>query len=179
MHRTPGEGRYAHIEREQRWVLGTLPDGLTDSSSIVDRYLDRTRLRLRTVTAGGVTTYKLGQKVRPEPGSPALVKLTNMYLSAGEYAVLCELPGPELRKTRWRSALVSGRLVVDVFAGPLAGLILAELELRPGEAGVALDLPAVDVTNDDRFSGGRLAELEATDAKRLLAEVATMLSRTR
>ena len=131
-----------HVEREQRWLLPELPDGLTDPASIVDRYLIGTRLRLRSVTTVGATTYKLGQKVRPEPDSPAIVKLTNIYLSGEEYGVLRALPGRDLRKARWRSAHAAGRLVVDEFSDPLTGLVLGELELRPGEAPTQLDMTA-------------------------------------
>jgi CYTH domain-containing protein len=54
----------------------------------------------------------------------------------------------------------AGRYVVDVFAGPLAGLILAELELGDDEPPVARPPWAlVEVTGDDRYSGGRLAAL--------------------
>ena len=175
LHRIPGEGRYAHVEREQRWLLPELPDALTDPASIVDRYLVGTRLRLRSVTTDDATTYKLGQKVRPEPDSPAIVKLTNIYLSGEEYAVLRALPGRDLRKTRWRSAHAAGRLVVDEFGDPLTGLVLAELERRPGEALRQLDLMAVDVSEDDRFSGGRLAGLSASDAAAFRAEVDSLL----
>jgi hypothetical protein len=175
VHRTAGEGRYAQVEREQRWLLRQLPDGLTEAASIVDRYLVGTRLRLRSVTAGGAATYKLGQKVRPDPDSPAIVKLTNIYLSAQEYKVVYALPGRELRKTRWRSPYAAGRLVVDEFTGPLTGLVVAELELRPDEVPVELELPASDVSEDDRFSGGRLAGLSAVDASSLLADAATLL----
>jgi CYTH domain-containing protein len=178
LHRTPGEGRYVQVEREQRWVLPQLPKGLTDPASIVDRYLIGTRLRLRTISAGGAVTYKLGQKVRPEPSSPAVVKLTNIYLSPEEFDVLRVLPGRELCKTRWRSPYAGGRLVVDELTGSVAGLVLAELELRPGESPVELDLPAVDVSEDDRFSGGQLAGISATDASLLLSDAAALLRTT-
>ena len=104
----------------------------------------------------------------------AIVKLTNIYLSAQEYEVLRILPGRELRKTRWRSSYAAGRLVVDEFDGPLSGLVLAELELRPGEAPLAL-VPAADVSEDDRFSGGRLAGLSASAAASLLTRARTLL----
>ncbi len=175
VHRIPGEGRYAHVEREQRWLLPELPDDLTYPASIVDRYLTGTRLRLRSVTTAGATTYKLGQKVRPKPDSPAIVKLTNTYLSGQEYEVLRALPGRDLRKTRWRSAHAAGRLVVDEFSDPLTGLVLAELELRPGEVPRQLDMMAVDVSEEDRFSGGRLAGLSAADAAVLLTRVESLL----
>lgn len=156
-HRTPGQGRYAHSEREQRWLLPGPPPGMVAPARIVDHYIVGTRLRVRRVETGSGTIYKLAQKVRPRPDSPAVVKLTNMYLSADEYAVLLRLPGRAVRKTRWRWQVGDRQVAVDEFGGALSGLTLAELELAGDEEPVVLPPPARDVTHDDRFSGGRLA----------------------
>jgi CYTH domain-containing protein len=172
IYRAVGEGRYAREEREQRWVLRTLPDGLDQPVAIVDRYIRGTRLRLRrmeTITGKPEVVFKLGQKIRPEPEKPDVVKLTNMYLTAAEYDVLASLAGGDIRKTRWRWA--SQRpVVVDEFSGALVGLILAEIELSPGETR-RLDPPltVADVTDDDRFSGGTLSGTSAAEMTGLLA----------
>jgi len=50
--RNPGEGRYAHFEREQRWILRGRPDELDQPVSIVDLYIRGTRLRLHPVWPG-------------------------------------------------------------------------------------------------------------------------------
>lgn len=168
-HRTPGQGRYAHSEREQRWLLPGPPPGMVAPAPIVDHYLVGTRLRLRRVETGSGTVYKLAQKVRPRPDSPAEVKLTNMYLSADEYAVLRRLPGREIHKTRWRWRVGDRQVAVDEFGGALSGLTLAELELADGEEPVVLPPPARDVTHDDRFSGGRLAAAGPAEIAALLA----------
>ena len=168
-HRTPGQGRYAHPEREQRWLLPGPPPGVEAPARIVDHYLVGTRLRLRRVEIGSGTVYKLAQKVRPRPDSPAEVKLTNMYLSADEYAVLRRLPGREIHKTRWRWRVGDRQVAVDEFGGALSGLTLAELELADGEEPVVLPPPARDVTHDDRFSGGRLAAAGPAEIAALLA----------
>lgn len=158
--RVPGEGAYARVEQERRWRLAALPDGLADGRHVVDRYVDGTRLRLRRVSAGDRVVWKLGQKVRPDPADPSVVRVTSTYLDEAEAAVLSALPAAVVEKTRWRR----GRLVVDVFAGRLAGLVLAEVEVED----LAADVPevadltgAVEVTADDRFSGGALARAAA------------------
>lgn len=158
INRTAGQGRYAQLEREQRWVLARRPDELDRPVSILDLYIPGTRLRLRRMETGTDVVYKLGQKVRPTPDDPELVKLTNMYLSEPEYSTVARLGGAEIRKTRWRWMPGDRPLVVDVFEGPLTGLVLAERELGPDES--RRDPPPLvvaDVTNDDRFSGGTLA----------------------
>lgn len=160
--RVPGQGRYAHLEREQRWLVSSPPLDAVLVASIVDRYLDGTRLRLRRAETDGVVVHKLGQKVRVEPDDPERVQLTNIYLSAGEYDALAVLPAAELSKTRTRVAWHDHVVAVDRFSGRLDGLVLAEVELTSSEPLLPTPPWAIrDVTNDDRFSGGALAH--ATD----------------
>jgi CYTH domain-containing protein len=158
INRTAGQGRYARVEREQRWILACRPDGLDRPVSIVDLYVPGTRLRVRRMETDTDVVYKLGQKVRPLAEDPEVVKLTNMYLSEAEYSTLARLGGAEIRKIRWRWIPGERPLVVDVFEGPLAGLVLAEMELGPDERRVGPPpLMVADVTKDDRFCGGTLA----------------------
>ena len=127
-------------------------------AEIVDRYILGTRLRLRHTESDGQTVFKLGQKVRLEGNDPETVKLTNIYLSNAEFAVLASLPAAELCKTRWRAAWEGKTVAVDQFHGRLEGLVLAEVELAPDDRRLGRPPFAVrDVTNDDRFSGGTLA----------------------
>jgi len=155
-------------------VLSERPTDLRDPVSIVDRYITGTRLRLRRMTTGVAATYKLGQKVRTRAGDPELVMLTTIYLSADEYAVLGSLAGPELRKMHWRM-VDGGGTVVDEFSGHLAGLDLAEVELGADDPKQSPPPMAVaDVTGEDRFSGGVLANLDSSSAAELLMEVADL-----
>ncbi|MGH2353474.1 MAG: hypothetical protein ACRDJN_17865, partial [Chloroflexota bacterium] len=106
--------------------------------------------------------YKLGQKVRLHAANPETVKLTNVYLSYEEFAVLASLPAAELCKTRWRVTWEGKTVAVDQLHGHLEGLVLAEVELAPGDRRLASPpFAARDVTNDDRFSGGALALTDA------------------
>lgn len=171
--RHPGQGRYAHVEREQRWIAAGVPADAVRTASIVDRYVVGTRLRLRRVETPGETVLKLGQKVRIDAQDPEVVKLTNVYLSPEEYEVLAALPAAELSKTRWQTSWQGTSVAIDQFHGRLDGLVLAEVELSPDA--VHLELPAFatrDVTHDDRFSGGALA-FAADDSIAGLLRVAT------
>ena len=148
--RSPGQGAYARPERERRFLLAGLPGGLGPGRRIEDRYLDGTTLRLRRVEADGLVVCKLTQKVRTGEG-PAQVALTNLYLTEDEHRRLSVLPGADLVKVRrpWRDGLV-----VDEHTGPLAGLVLAELEV----ADLTAPLPPVpgldrEVTADERWTG--------------------------
>jgi CYTH domain-containing protein len=173
--RTPGEGRYAQVEREQRWLVSEVPAEAAHPAAIIDLYISGTTLRLRRIEVGGDVVLKLGQKVRVQPLSPEVVKLTNIYISQGEYDVLAQLGGAELRKTRWRMIVNERTVAIDRFEGRVQGLVLAEVELLRDEPRWAPPPFAVaDVTDDDRFSGGRLAHAGAEDVARLLAEAAAL-----
>lgn len=69
--RAPGRGRYAHPEREQRWLLDAVPHGSTRSAEIHDWYITGTRLRLRRVEDGNALLFKLAQKVRADRHDPS------------------------------------------------------------------------------------------------------------
>jgi CYTH domain-containing protein len=176
--RTPGRGRYAAIEREQRWLLRLVPEGVVNPVEILDTYLPDSTLRLRRVRAGSTVVYKFGQKVRHDPHRPSLVQMTNMYLTEAEFELLRRLGGADLRKTRWRWIVGGSELSVDVFDGPLEGLVLAEIELAADVDDVPRPpLSIADVTEDDRFSGGHLARMTPSDAEHLLHLVAQMCIR--
>jgi len=96
--------------------------------------------------------------VRPDPGDPGLVLMTNLYLSAEEHALLSRLPGADLRKTRHVLVVGSRRFGVDVFEGRHAGLVLTEVELAGRDDDVAAPAFAGrEVTGDERWTGGWLA----------------------
>lgn len=176
--RSPGEGRYAYLEREQRWLLAAVPDQARYRSEILDRYLQGTRLRLRRVTLPDRVIYKLGQKVRLVDGDPEWVKLTNIYLSAEEYDTFATLAGAEIVKERFVMPWGPADLAVDRFQGHLDGLVLAETELGPDEG--LHELPPfalADVTHDDRFSGGALAHASDQALETLLGETSGHTSR--
>jgi len=173
--RRPGEGRYARVEREQRWILGGLPEDITEPVEIHDRYLNDSTLRLRQARLGSEVVYKLGQKVRVVPGSPELVSITNLYLTRHEFDSLAALAGSPLYKIRWHWPNGDRVISVDQFRGSLEGLILAEVELSEDDSDLATPpLALADVTKEDRFSGGHLAHLSAKEVAALPADVAEL-----
>ncbi|MFL6109230.1 MAG: hypothetical protein ACJ72L_19900 [Marmoricola sp.] len=152
--RTPGQGKYAKAERERRFLVDGEPSPLEQTRIIEDRYLSGGTLRVRAVRGDGEPVFKLTQKVRPNLDDPSEVAITNLYLSEDEYQMLVTLPGADLSKTR---SLCEG-FAVDVFHGPLEGLVLAEVEVDDLRADLALPRwLGSEVTYDDRYSGGGLA----------------------
>ncbi|MFF4660613.1 hypothetical protein [Streptomyces sp. NPDC001381] len=95
--------------------------------------------------------------------------ITNTYLSPAEYDLLASLPAAVLTKTRFSVP----PLGVDVFDGPLQGLVLAEGEFTTDEEAESFRPPpecVAEVTDDARFTGGRLVETSRQDLLQWLAE---------
>jgi hypothetical protein len=107
--------KYAKAERERRFLVPTMPTEADDPAEIHDRYIVGTRLRLRRVNAPEGTVLKLGQKIRPDENSPAVVLCTSLYLSQVEYDSLAVLPAHILRKARYRIAVANLVVCLDVF----------------------------------------------------------------
>ena len=148
--------KYAVVERERRYVLARLPEGVTSTREILDRYVTGTRLRLREVREDdGNLTRKLTHKVRLGDG-PAEVACTNLYLDDAEWALLVALPARVLRKRRHLVRRDGVLVAVDEHAD---GTLVAEIDdgdrpsdLVPGW----LDVMA-DVSDDEAWTGARLA----------------------
>lgn len=179
--------RYAHVERERRfllppaWVGRQLVVPAARVLQIKDRYLRGTRLRLRLVREPGLApVWKLGQKVRPDRHHPSTVEHTTLYLDDAEVSALLVLPADPLAKTRTLHPWQGLTLALDVFAGPLAGLVLAEVDL--GASGV-LPSPGpplpwlAEVTDDERFTGGNLARTSPTGLTALQQELGVSTGR--
>jgi CYTH domain-containing protein len=167
--RRPGEGRYAQLEREQRWLLRALPPDVTDERAIVDHYWGGTSLRLRVVQHHDHIDYKLCQKIRIDADRPELVKITNIYLSESEFGALSVTPASIICKSRWSLVSDDVHYCVDEFKGRHAGLVLAERELEadePRSRGPAA--AAAEVTDDNEYSGGWLAAASTADLLRVI-----------
>ncbi|HLH03176.1 MAG TPA: hypothetical protein VKX25_10425 [Bryobacteraceae bacterium] len=172
--------KYARIERERRFLVAQLPCPKTahPTRRIIDRYIEQTRLRLRRqVDSAGATTFKLTQKIPAQASGAQQGLITTMYLDAGEYRIFARLPAKEIRKTRY-SVPPFG---IDVFEGPIAGLILAEAEFEsPAEAESLVIPPFIvcEVSDDIRFTGGRLVHASPQDIRNWLADYNLELSQS-
>jgi CYTH domain-containing protein len=162
------EEKYAVVEYERRFLLDHRPHGMVDPRTIVDEYINDTRLRLRTVDwhDSGQHDQKLGHKRRVDEGDPTAIMCTSLYLDDDEVAVLSLLPSRRLAKTRWRLDIGSVVASVDVFEESLEGLILMEVDLGDPALLEEFAPPSwvgPDVTRTERFTGGELAGLSFAD----------------
>jgi CYTH domain-containing protein len=148
--------KYAVVERERRFVVDRLPDGVSRTARIADRYLTGTRLRLREVVEqDGTVVHKLGHKVRLTSG-PQEVACTSMYLDDAEWAALGRLPAAVLRKTRHWVERDGILVVVDEHED---GSLVAEIDDADlPAAGVPAWLVVLrDVSGEEDWTGAALA----------------------
>jgi CYTH domain-containing protein len=169
----PAESKYARLERERRYLLQDLPEGLTRASphvQITDNYLTGTRLRLRRVRDPQTNkwTVKLTQKFAPNPSDLSRTIITNIYLSALETETLAISDANEIRKNRYWFEFEGRTLSVDMFLGDLFGLVLAEVSFETDEELEHYEKPPfaiAEVTNQEMFTGGKLCELSFADIR--------------
>jgi len=148
--------KYAVVESERRFLLGSLPDGVERVAEIADRYVTDTRIRLREVVeADGTVVRKLGHKVRLGDG-PERIACTSVYLDDAEWAALAVLPATTLRKRRHHVYLDGQHVAVDEFPD---GTLMAEID--GGDRPVAAVPPGLDVlrevTLDEAWTGQALS----------------------
>jgi CYTH domain-containing protein len=169
----PAESKYARVERERRYLLQDLPEGLTRASphaQITDNYVTGTRLRLRKVRDPHTNkwTVKLTQKFAPNPEDTSRTIITNIYLNALEAETFGMFQENEIRKNRYWFEFEGQKFSVDMFLGDLFGLVLAEVGFETDEELDNFPQPPfaiADVTNNELFTGGKLCELSFTDIR--------------
>ena len=172
------ESKYARIERERRYLLRDLPEGITRADphlQITDNYLTGTRLRLRKVRDPRTNkwTVKFTQKYAPDANDLSRTVITNTYLNALEAEILSVFDTNEIRKNRYRFEFAGRIFSVDMFLGDLFGLVLAEVSFETDEELDNFPKPPfalADVTNEPLFTGGRLCELTFSDVRAQISE---------
>lgn len=167
------ESKYARVERERRYLLRDLPEGLMRADphlQITDNYITGTRLRLRKVREPRTNkwTVKFTQKFAPNPEDLSRTIITNTYLNAYEAEVLSVFNSNEIRKNRYHFDFEGRKFSVDMFLGDLFGLVLAEVGFETDEELDTFPTPPfaiADVTNNLWFSGGKLSELAFSELR--------------
>lgn len=172
------ESKYARVERERRYLLRDLPDGLTRADphlQITDNYITGSRLRIRKVRDPRTNkwTVKFTQKFAPDPNDLSRTIITNIYLNALEAEILSVFNSNEIRKNRYPFEFEGRKFGIDMFLGDLFGLVLAEVSFDTDEELDNFPKPPfalADVTNETLFSGGTLCELTFSDIRAAVAE---------
>src|SRR6266404_3714710 len=172
------ESKYARVERERRYLLQDLPEGLTRADhhlQITDNYITGTRLRIRKVRDPKTNKWivKFTQKFAPNPADLSRTIITNTYLNAIEAETLSIFEANEIRKNRYKFEFEGREFAIDMFIGDLFGLVLAETNFdNDDELGnfTATQFALADVTNNEIFTRGRLSELRSEQVRTEIAK---------
>ena len=168
------ESKYAQVERERRFLLRDLPEGMTRADphlQITDNYMTGSRLRLRKVREPRTNkwTVKFTQKFAPDPQDLSRTIITNTYLNALEAEVLSTVfDSNEIRKNRYPFEFEGRKFAVDMFLGDLFGLVLAEVSFESDDDLDQFTKPPfalADVTREDMFTGGRLCRMTFSEVR--------------
>jgi CYTH domain-containing protein len=181
------ESKYARIERELRYLLQDLPEGLTRADhhlQITDNYITGTRLRIRKVRDPKTNKWvvKFTQKFAPDPKDLSRTIITNTYLNAIEAETFAIFEANEIRKNRYKFEFEGRQFSIDMFLGDLFGLILAEVSFETDEELDSFPMPpfaVADVTNNEIFTGGRLSQLTFAEIKDELIKTGLRYARLR
>jgi CYTH domain-containing protein len=165
--------KYSRIERERRYLLADLPEGLNRADhhvQITDNYITGTRLRLRKVRDPKTNKWvvKFTQKFAPDEQDLSRTTITNTYLNPVEYEVLSVFEANEIRKNRYTLNFEGREFAIDMFLGDLLGLVLAEVSFdndRELNEFMAPPFAVAEVTNNKIFSGGELCHLTFEDIR--------------
>jgi CYTH domain-containing protein len=180
------ESKYARIERERRYLLRDLPDGLNRTDphlQITDNYITGTRLRIRKVRDPKTNKWvvKFTQKFAPDATDLSRTIITNIYLTPIEAETLAIFEANEIRKNRYYFDFASRRFSIDMFLGDLLGLVLAETSFETDADLSAFSVPPfalADVTNNEIFTGGKLCELTFADIRKELERSGLLRSKS-
>ncbi len=167
------QSKYARIERERRYLLQDLPEGLSRADhhlQITDNYITGTRLRIRKVRDPETNKWvvKFTQKFAPDPRDLSRTIITSTYLNATEAEVLSVFAANEIRKNRYYFEYEDRKFSIDMFIGDLFGLVLAETSFETDEDLEAFSVPPfalADVTQNELFTGGKLSEMRFEDVR--------------
>ena len=144
------------VERERTWLVRSLPDPLPAGTPIAQGYVasdDEVGVRVRRAGDRHVATVKgRGTRSRTE---------VEWDLTREQFDALWPLTGcRRLEKVRHDVPLGPLTAEVDVFAGPLEGLVLVEVEFDDEEAMEAFTAPewfGREVSDDARYANSSLA----------------------
>jgi len=122
------------MENERSFLIRTMPPlaGIV-SKKIAQHYITVGMEPLRLRRTGGA--FELTKKRLPDPADPTRREELTIPLTRDEYFLLLPLATRGLEKTRWLLPLPSGLTAeLDVFEGPLAGLVKVEVEFPDDES---------------------------------------------
>ena len=161
-------------ELRRVFLIQDLPEPLTRASShlqIFDNYIEKTRLRLRSVRVPETKKWSwiLEHRFPPDENDLSIWKVAEMFLNEVEYHVFEQFEGREIRKNRYFYELDGKQLELDVFIGKLWGLNTAKVVFDSIEELQNFEIPPfviLEVTNNHFFVNENLVGKSFADVQK-------------
>lgn len=160
------------IELERTFLVKTLPDlSSSEKVEMIDIYLPKDAehpdLRIR----------KIGDRLEMTKKSPledaSKQKEHTIPLRQSEYDLLSALEGKSVEKIRYYFDYNGLRAEIDVFQGPLKGLVLVDFEFETEDEKNNFHMPdfcLADVTQEEFIAGGMVCGKSYEDIQNKLKE---------
>lgn len=166
--------RTYQTELRRVFLIQDLPEPLTRASShlqIFDNYIEKTRLRLRSVRVPETKkwSWTLEHRFSPDETDLAVWEVAKMFLTEAEYHVFEQFEGREIRKNRYFYEFDGKQLELDVFIGKLWGLNMAKVVFENIEEMLNFEIPPFgirEVTKNSFFIGENLVGKDFADVQK-------------
>jgi CYTH domain-containing protein len=148
-------------ELELTFLAGKIPDGLArcEHREIIDIYIPKKALHpyIRIRKDGG--KHVITKKKPEEMSDFSKFVEHSIHLTPEEFDVLSTLDGKRLHKLRYFYPIGKHTAEIDVFQGPLKGLVVVEVEFDTEKEKADFNMPGfclADVTQEEFIAGGML-----------------------
>ncbi|MFW5746503.1 MAG: hypothetical protein ACOCWQ_03055 [Nanoarchaeota archaeon] len=144
------------IEQERTFLAKHLPDlRACPCEEIIDIFIpaDSRHPCLRIRKKGGQMEIT---KKQPIDGDPSKMREDTIPLTEKEFSVLSQVHGRKTHKKRYRYDSEGHSAEIDVFEGPLAGLVLVDFEFENTEEKQRFTMPdfcLAEVTHEEFVAG--------------------------
>jgi CYTH domain-containing protein len=162
------------LEVELSYLAALIPPDLEncEHKDLFDMYfpanIEHPKLRIRQKG----DSYELTKKTQTNSNDAGVQHEENIELTADEFAALAKSDGRKLVKKRYRMPYKGLVAEIDIFTGPLKGLVVIEFEFKTLEEKsdfVKPDFCLADVTQENFIAGGFLAGKSYSDISFYLA----------
>lgn len=165
------------IERKKIYILEKLPEPMTRKDEhwqIFDDYTPWPEYRLRQIRVPETREWTRMKEeiVVIEDASIRTGNITREFIPGDGDPADGMHPDKEIRKNRYFFEWQNREVAVDIFLGPLWGLILAQMDIENDAADFVLpEFAAAEVSGNDFFRGENLFSSNFEDVKREFSRV--------
>jgi|TARA_Y100000310_G_C20672907_1_gene811263 CYTH domain-containing protein len=147
------------IELEKTYLAKLIPEGLTNAKEMLDIYLPSSKHHPNLRIRKNGNNFEMTKKSPINKDDASKQKEHTIILTEDEFKELSELKGRRVDKIRYHLNHNGRTAEVDIFQGPLKGLVLIDFEFDNEDEKDQFEMPDFclkDVTQELFIAGGML-----------------------